>query len=365
MAWQEFAKQLGQQLVTQGAGGVVNNLTNRMFGKHDRKVNWDESERYGERYMGWEKQMADYNMNMSKELAAYNQQLSKDYFDYTSPDKQMAKLKAAGLNPGLIYSTGGNSGQTGGAQAAPVKAEAPNEQYHQINYPTSANMSLRETPAERELKLAQAENLRSQTEKTKGVDTSLAVKQIENLDAGIDNEKAKNALIKAQTLSQELSNKLSEGTMDDQKAIVHWTSKSAFKHYEMAENEVYISDATKETKVKLLNQELVNSIIEAKLKEATIKHLGKQNDKIDQEIRKISLESADIVIRRSFDQAKLELDKKRVSIESLRYILEEQAQGYKTLHQVGGKIVDTSINSIYTLINSIATPLGAEPGRWK
>lgn len=369
MSWAAALKAIGKVAGSVATSGG-STLLDRLFAKRDRKIAWNESNRYGQRDMAWEKNMAEYNNQMSQQMSLFNQQMSKDFFDYTaayeSPENQLKLLKNAGLNPALMYSQGsatGNGGSTGGAEAQFSRANAPQEGFKGMGMPDAFN--IRETPAERELKLAQAENLRTQSEQTKGVDTDLKRKQIESLDTGITNEKAKNALIKAQTLSQELANKLSRDTLEDQKDIVRWTSKQAAKQFEIAESEAYISKETRDTKIKLLNQELISSIIEAKLKEATIKHLGKQNDKIDSEIRNISLQSADIVIRRAFDTARLEIDKKKLSLEEIRTIIEQEKAGYRTLHEVGGKLVNESINSIYTLINSIFVPMGLEPGQWK
>lgn len=70
------------------------------------------------------KEMAGINQGYAKEMADINQQHNKDMFDYTGYQAQVAQMKAAGLNPALMYgsagaggSTQGGAGMAGGASA--------------------------------------------------------------------------------------------------------------------------------------------------------------------------------------------------------------------------------------------------------
>lgn len=70
------------------------------------------------------KEMAGINQGYAKEMAGINQQHNKDMFDYTGYQAQVAQMKAAGLNPALMYgsagaggSTQGGAGMAGGASA--------------------------------------------------------------------------------------------------------------------------------------------------------------------------------------------------------------------------------------------------------
>ena len=52
-------------------------------------------------------------------MAGINQQHNKDMFDYTGFQAQVAQMKAAGLNPALMYGSAGGGGSTqGGAGMA-------------------------------------------------------------------------------------------------------------------------------------------------------------------------------------------------------------------------------------------------------
>ena len=65
------------------------------------------------------KEMAGINQGYAKEMAGINQQHNKDMFDYTGYQAQVAQMKAAGLNPALMYGSAGSGGSTqGGAGMA-------------------------------------------------------------------------------------------------------------------------------------------------------------------------------------------------------------------------------------------------------
>lgn len=60
------------------------------------------------------KEMAGINQGYAKEMADINQQHNKDMFDYTGYQAQVAQMKAAGLNPALMYGSAGGGGSTQG-----------------------------------------------------------------------------------------------------------------------------------------------------------------------------------------------------------------------------------------------------------
>ena len=259
-----FASTLATQIMPQ----VATTVTDRLFRKKDAKFNWEESQRYGERNQQWAMDMSQYNQGLSKEMAEYNQGLSKEFYDYTSkyesPEEQMKRLKKAGLNPALMYEGGAQAGggSTGGAQAQTPQADSANEEYKPMGMP-SVNFMMRETPAERELKLAQAENLRSEVEERRGVGKELKQAQTQSIISGIESDKAKQALTKAQTLGEELNNKLINAQYDEMIDITRWTAKRMSQEFSIAENEAYINRETRQEKISLLKQTLTNSIIEA------------------------------------------------------------------------------------------------------
>lgn len=364
----KFAAQLGAQVGADAVSKTTNTLIDRMFAKRDRKINWKESERYGKRNMQWAKDMAQFNENVSMRLAEHDQRMAKDYFDYTleqdSPAQQMKRLKEAGLNPALMYEGGnaGATGQTGGASADPVRANAAEENYKPIAMAGSPAMAMRETPAERELKLAQAENLRSQVTEREGIGKSLIQAKIDEITEGISGSKARTALTNAQTYATELKTKLDEATFQDQSDIVEWTAKKVKTEYDIAMDEAYVSRETRDQKIEILKQTLINSIIESSLKRATIKHIGKTDEEIDANIKNI----ANIIQDRINDWR---LKEKNFNLDTLKYNLDVQAQQFKeeypAMSQYIGKILDQSTLSIFNATGLVYRILGIDKEGWK
>lgn len=72
------------------------------------------------------KEMAGINQGYAKEMADINQQHNKDMFDYTGYQAQVAQMKAAGLNPALMYGSAGGGGSTQGGTGMAGSASAGN-----------------------------------------------------------------------------------------------------------------------------------------------------------------------------------------------------------------------------------------------
>lgn len=77
--------------------------------------------------------------------------------DYNSPQKQMERLQAAGLNPNLIY---GNGGGVGNAPSSPQSPDKPNYTHKPQNY--SAVGDLVGGYFDTKMKQAQLDNLKAQ-----------------------------------------------------------------------------------------------------------------------------------------------------------------------------------------------------------
>ena len=71
---------------------------------------------------GYALQMQGKNAQTAKELAALSHQYNKEMYDYTGIQSQMAQMKAAGLNPALMYGQVGAGASTAGAEVQPAQA---------------------------------------------------------------------------------------------------------------------------------------------------------------------------------------------------------------------------------------------------
>lgn len=117
-----------------------------------------------------------------QQAAAQSQQYAKDYWDYTNAENQVAHLRNAGLNIGLMYgqSGAGGMGASGGArqespdqpQGNPIAMALQTQQIEQQRRMTDAQIALTE---------AQAKKAEEEAKKIGGVDTDKAVQEIKTM----------------------------------------------------------------------------------------------------------------------------------------------------------------------------------------
>ena len=139
---------------------------------------------------------AQYN----KEQAEYSTELSKEMWDYTNYENQVKHLKAAGLNPALLYGQGGGGGSSaGGGTAAGVGLPTSTGVGMAIQWETmEAQKELVKAEAAKtnaeaaKLMTTDTENVKSETEKNKQ-EIEESKKRIESLTSQIHktNEESK------------------------------------------------------------------------------------------------------------------------------------------------------------------------------
>lgn len=154
----------------------------------------------------------------NKEQADYSQQLALDMWNKTNYEEQVKHMKAAGLNPALLYSKGGAGGSTAGAgTAAPVsdgttQAVGMGLQAKQIAIGQAQQM------AETAKTIAEAAKISGID--TESVKTSIRkmLQDIEASKAGQTESEARTEKIKAETKVTEFTNWLN----DAKKRMSYW-----------------------------------------------------------------------------------------------------------------------------------------------
>lgn len=142
----------------------------------------------------YNKEMGKINQDYAKEMAMINNQyalgmareshnMNKDMWNYTNYENQVAHMKAAGLNPALLYGNGGGGGATaaGGTampgQGTPGSAPGgagPQAIKSQIIEGTGMGIQLSLMNAQKRKLEADAAKNEADAAKTAGVDTELA-----------------------------------------------------------------------------------------------------------------------------------------------------------------------------------------------
>ena len=189
-----------------------------------------------------EKELMGLQAQYNKEAAKYTQQLQKEMWDYTNYENQVKHLKAAGLNPALIYGMSGGGGTTtGSTQASGVGNPGT----------TAVSMGLEAAQLFSNIRLtnAEADKTEAEAKKTSGVDTDLA--------------RAQENLTNFTARLQELKGYLTQEDIDNAKLY----GDKLVQEIRLLENQADISDETMQNEIEMSAQKLINMQWEGFLKQ--------------------------------------------------------------------------------------------------
>jgi hypothetical protein len=254
-----FGKLFTEGLASSGASGLIGTITGGI--SQALGLSWSpkkamkEQEAYNKRIMALQNQY-------QQQAAAQSQQYAKDYWDYTNAENQVAHLKNAGLNIGLMYgqSGAGGMGASGGArqespeqpQGNPIGMALQTQQIEQQRRMNDAQIALTE---------AQASKTKEEAKKIGGVDTQEALKRIEEAGSRIelnlregnykealtDLTKAEKEATDALTSLREMQEGLTSAQISEAFAIAGYYSEKAHTEYWAKENEKIQNEYLKDT----------------------------------------------------------------------------------------------------------------------
>lgn len=269
------------------------------------------------------------NQAFYKEMTDYNQEQAMEMWRNTGPVGMMKELKTAGLNPGLIYGMGGAGGQTTNNNAG----EGPQGAQIQ-NADVSKGMGMMLQTA---LQKAQVDNLNADTNqknvlanKAATVDTEEAKGRIALLSEGVESENAKQVLMDIEKDIKNVEQYVATETQNAQVASIKTMLRRSTAEMHMLERDNEISAETKDEKIKLIEQEVVNKMVDADLKRAMI---GKTAAEIENMKQQIILEAG------------------RLANEKDKTVIAKKLQEFETSY---GKQIGQTLGNVVTVVAGAA-----------
>lgn len=242
-------EQLGMQAASQAINGA---LGLALAGINDR------------RQLRQQQKLQDMQIKGDKQLTDYNFIKQMEMWNNTNYPAQMAMLRKAGLNPALMYEGGGQGGSTAITQGNVAGGTAPTG--------GQEIMQMMGMGLTKDLQLAQIENIKAQTQKTKAETTAV--------EPSIAKTKQETLNLQTQNAIAELEKAFQSDTLQNRESIVNLSLSKLIEETRILENNREISDETKTNQIKQIAENLKNTITQGLA-------LQKQNAKTDKEIQEI------------------------------------------------------------------------------
>lgn len=340
-----MAKKLGEWAMgaaNTATQGLVGGAMGLMFAKSNDR-----------RQIRQEEKLQRMQIEGSKELTDYNMRKQLEMWNATGYEAQIAQMKAAGLNPALMYGMGGGGGQSANVNSGSVgRGSAP---VGGGEAQAGMGMGIQAGLAAAQMKVMESQaNLNNvEANKKAGVDTELGRTQIESLTQGIQNSKAVEQLTKADTYLKVIAGAIEGATVDAKIEQIEWNAEMAGKQVELARQEVFIGKETMQSKIEIIQKEAIaaglRNILTGAQTEAT---------KAGTELTKAQTGKVAVDIKVSEQQIKkwaqeitmgwTGLDQKDQELR-IKTFAEEFKANHPGVLQVGGKVLDKFIENIMDL----------------
>lgn len=270
----------------------------------------------------------------NEQMAKNNQQRNKDLWDYTNYENQKKHMKAAGLNPALIYGMGGGGGiSANGAQGQGVTQ--PTDRSVEMGLKQQGlGLQLASIVSQVELNKSQAEKNKAEAEKIRGVDTRAQEATIDNLIAQTANEKVRKGLILGQIRVADAEEELKRNTADwtkDKADETRWNIKNLQKGIEKLAEEINGMKLDNELKEKTIDNKVKESSLTLQNLMAEILLKGSQQKVNEEQAKAIPAEIL---------QGWEELTKKGKALIIQREQMEAYAQDVINRYELGKKGLD-------------------------
>ena len=250
-----FIEQLGLQAAGSAIGAGIGALTAKA---NDR------------RQIAMQRQLMDMQIQGSRELTNYSYEKQYDLWRKTNYGGQIAEMKKAGLNPGLIYGMSGGGGVSTGSGASQVSGGQAPSGGGEIMGGLQMGLQLGMQQAQMELIKAQAEKTKAEKDKITGVDTHAVLQSIDLMAQQEENARWDWELKRIDWASKQADYYIKQGTID--KAIERFNAETDNLVAEARSKMVQakVDEKTIDSKIETINANLALTKIEMALKSSGI-----------------------------------------------------------------------------------------------
>lgn len=241
--------------LTGGIGGAISNAVGGLFGGlfdngPSQKEIMEMQHKYNLETMAIQNK---YNQEAARQSQEYN----KELWDYTNTENQIKHLKAANLNPALIY------GMNGGGGAAKATGDGANQQGVSMLAGNPVEMGLRAKEIQQSLEMQRAEinakNAeaylnRTEAEKKGGVDTENTIADTERKRAEAEKARKQGNLYEAQQTLVNTQDDLAKETITkvqgEQRLLEEQIIKTANEAYNILQDTFNTIEEAKQNKMR-------------------------------------------------------------------------------------------------------------------
>lgn len=192
-----------------------------------------------ERQLRQQKELQKQQIEGNKQMMDYSQTKQLDMWNKTNSEAQMKHLKAAGLNPGLMYGMSGPGGGTTGSPSGSVDGGKAADAASTQNAATSmAGMGMQ-----------------------MAAQTQLLQAQKENVEADTANKKAGAGNLEVKTEGQKIDNQVNKESADDQVLQARWEAEKKLNEAMKLGAERQITVDSMHDQIKAIHEEAIGKIL--------------------------------------------------------------------------------------------------------
>lgn len=215
-------------------------------------------------------------MNLAKE----NQM---DIWNRTNYEAQVEHMRNAGLNPALMYKGGGMSGQTGSASASPRQAPVISHTGMMTGMAVQG-MNIANMESQIKLNESQANKNNAEAAAIGGYKAEESKATTSSLLQGVSNQKAQEALTRAQTRMTSIQADIADQSMEDVIKKVNYEAHRAFHEVKTAQYEADLSEATYNDKITIVQEDAIGAMLRNAATKSQIQLTEQQIRKTAQDI---------------------------------------------------------------------------------